>query len=179
MSKLYDFTVQQRNGTEFPLSETRGKVVLIVNTASKCSFTPQYEGLEALYKQFRGKYGEDFVILGFPCNQFMRQEPGTDSEIETFCRVNYGVTFPVLAKLDVNGATAAPLYKWLKEQKRGSLCMKRITWNFTKASFLPVALSNFCVADKRHMLTVSDAVRGGSEWDSTEPVVSYQEAGRP
>lgn len=116
----------------FPLDQTRGKVVLVVNTASKCSFTPQYDGLEKLYQRLRGKYGDDFVILGFPCNQFMRQEPGSNNDIQSFCQVNYGVTFPVLAKIDVNGSDASPLYQWLKKQKPGFFGLRRIIWNFTK-----------------------------------------------
>lgn len=105
-------------GAEYPLSYTKDKVVLIVNTASKCSFTPQYQGLEELYCRLRAKYGDKFVILGFPCNQFLRQEPGSNDVIQSFCQVNYGVTFPVLAKLKVNGGQADPLYRWLKGQKK-------------------------------------------------------------
>jgi glutathione peroxidase len=106
--------------------------VLVVNTASKCGFTPQYGGLEKLYKDVRAKHGDDFVILGFPCNQFGSQEPGSDDDIQSFCQVNYGVSFPVLAKVDVNGDTATPLFKWLKEEKPGLMGLKRIKWNFEK-----------------------------------------------
>jgi glutathione peroxidase len=120
------------NEEEYPLSSTKGKVVLVVNTASKCNFTPQYQGLEDIYRRLREKYDEDFVILGFPCNQFLRQEPGSNNDIQSFCQLSYGVTFPVLAKINVNGGQAAPLYRWLKQQKRGSLGRQRITWNFTK-----------------------------------------------
>lgn len=105
---------------------------MVVNTASKCGFTPQFEGLEKLYKDVRAKHGEDFVILGFPCNQFAGQDPGTDEEIQSFCQINYGVTFPVLQKIDVNGDDAAPVFKWLKEQKSGLMGLKRIKWNFEK-----------------------------------------------
>ena len=106
--------------------------MLVVNTASKCGFTPQYGGLEKLYKDVRAKHGDDFVILGFPCNQFGSQEPGSDDDIQSFCQVNYGVSFPVLAKVDVNGDTATPLFKWLKEEKPGLMGLKRIKWNFEK-----------------------------------------------
>lgn len=115
-----------------PLSDYKGKVVLIVNTASKCGFTPQYAGLEKLYKSVREKHPDDFVILGFPCNQFGGQEPGTDEQIQEFCQINYGVTFPIMQKVNVNGDDAAPLFKWLKEEKPGLLGLKRVKWNFEK-----------------------------------------------
>lgn len=115
-----------------PLSEYKGKVVLIVNTASKCGFTPQFEGLEALYKKVGEKHPDDFAILGFPCNQFGSQDPGTNDEIQSFCKVNYGVTFPVMQKIDVNGDKAAPLFQWLKEEKPGLMGLRRIKWNFEK-----------------------------------------------
>lgn len=110
---IYDFTVQNAKGEAISLSEYRGKVLLVVNTATKCGLTPQYEALETLYKKYRG---QGFEILDFPCNQFMKQAPGTDEEIEGFCTLHYGTTFPRFAKLDVNGKDAAPLYVWLKEQ---------------------------------------------------------------
>ncbi|KAJ5116062.1 hypothetical protein N7456_000410 [Penicillium angulare] len=131
-SPFYNFKVLDRNGKEYPLSSTKGKVVLVVNTASKCSFTVQYQGLEDIYRRLQEEYNEDFVILGFPCNQFLRQEPGSNDDIQSFCQLNYGVTFPVLAKVNVNGGQTAPIYKWLKQQKRGFLGCQRITWNFTK-----------------------------------------------
>jgi glutathione peroxidase len=106
--------------------------VLIVNTASKCGFTPQYAGLEKLYKDIQEKHGEDFVILGFPCNQFGGQEPGTDDDIQSFCQVNYGVTFPIMQKIEVNGDGAHPLFNWLKDEQPGILGIKRIKWNFEK-----------------------------------------------
>ena len=106
--------------------------MLVVNTASKCGFTPQYAGLEKLYKDLSAKHGDDFVVLGFPCNQFGGQEPGTDDEIQNFCQVNYGVSFPIMSKIEVNGDDAAPLYKWMKESKPGLMGMKRIKWNFEK-----------------------------------------------
>lgn len=115
-----------------PLSDYKGKVVLIVNTASKCGFTPQYEGLEKLYKSLKEKHGDDFTILGFPCNQFGGQEPGSDEEVQSFCQLNYGVTFPIMGKSDVNGDKANPLYEWMKNEKPGLLGMKRIKWNFEK-----------------------------------------------
>lgn len=119
-------------GNEIDLAKFKGKVVLVVNTASKCGFTPQYGGLEKLYKDLRGQYGDDFEILGFPCNQFGAQEPGSNDDIQSFCQVNYGVSFPILSKIDVNGDSSAPLYQWLKDQKSGLLGLKRIKWNFEK-----------------------------------------------
>ncbi|MDX1296332.1 MAG: glutathione peroxidase [Sulfurimonadaceae bacterium] len=117
------------NGEETSLSEYRGKVLLIVNTASKCGFTPQYEGLEALYQHYKD---DGLMILGFPCNQFSEQEPGTNDEIANFCRVNYGVSFDMFAKIDVNGDNAHPLYKYLKREASGFLGSESIKWNFTK-----------------------------------------------
>lgn len=120
-------------GEWYSLDNNRDKVVLIVNTASKCGFTPQYKGLETLYKELNAKYGEGkFEILAFPCNQFFKQEPGSNAEIEQFCETKYKVTFPVFAKIDVNGPLASPLYKWLKTQRKGFLGVGRIGWNFTK-----------------------------------------------
>ena len=129
MASIYDFSVEDITGKEVTLDKYRGKAMLIVNTASKCGFTPQYKGLEALYEKLHGK-GLD--ILGFPCNQFGAQEPGSESEIEQFCEINYGVTFPMFAKVDVNGDAAAPLYKYLKKEKAGLLGSEAIKWNFTK-----------------------------------------------
>ena len=103
--------------------------MLVVNTASKCGFTPQYEGLEALYKKYKD---QGFVVLGFPCNQFGRQEPGSESDIEDFCQLNYGVSFPMFAKIDVNGDDADPLFKYLKSSQKGILGSEKIKWNFTK-----------------------------------------------
>lgn len=105
---------------------------MIVNTASKCGFTPQYAGLETLYKSLKEKHGDDFTILGFPCNQFGGQEPGSDDEIQNFCQINYGVSFPIMQKIEVNGDGAAPLYKWLKNEKAGLMGLKLIKWNFEK-----------------------------------------------
>jgi peroxiredoxin len=119
-------------GQPVPLVDYKGKVVLVVNTASKCGLTGQYEGLEKLYKDMKVKHGEDFTILGFPCNQFAGQEPGSNEEVQTFCQVNYGVTFPVMGKSDVNGSNANPLYEWMKQEQPGLLGMKRIKWNFEK-----------------------------------------------
>ena len=129
MSKVYDFTVNDIRGKAVPLDRYRGKVLLIVNTASECGFTPQYKGLEAIYERLKGKGLE---ILGFPCNQFGAQEPGTEEQIAQFCEVNYGVTFPLFAKVDVNGDKAAPLYRYLKHEKPGLLGSEAIKWNFTK-----------------------------------------------
>ena len=119
-------------GEETPLADYKGKVVLVVNTASKCGFTPQYAGLEALYKKITEKHPKDFTILGFPCNQFSNQDPGSNDEIQEFCQLNYGVTFPVLGKVDVNGDAADPLFEWLKKEKTGPLGLKRVKWNFEK-----------------------------------------------
>ena len=121
---IYDFTVKRTDENDFSLTEYKGKVLLVVNTATGCGFTPQYTDLQALY----AKYNErGFEVLDFPCNQFLNQAPGTDAEIGTFCSVNFNTTFPRFKKIKVNGVDADPLYKWLKEQKGG-----RIKWNFTK-----------------------------------------------
>ena len=128
MTALYDFSAQLNSGEVCPLSEFRGKVLLIVNVASKCGFTPQYEGLQGLQETF-GPRG--FAILAFPCDQFGHQEPGTDAEIAAFCQRKFAVSFPLFAKIEVNGAGAHPLYRWLKQQKGGFLG-SRIKWNFTK-----------------------------------------------
>ena len=125
----YDFEAQTLDGKPAPLGDYRGKVLLIVNTASKCGFTPQYEGLEALYRKHKD---QGFVVLGFPCNQFGAQEPGTEAEIAQFCSLNYGVTFPIFAKVDVNGAHAHPLFQFLKSEKTGLFGTENIKWNFTK-----------------------------------------------
>lgn len=129
MTTIYDFKADSLAGTSVALEKYRGKVVLVVNTASKCGFTPQYQGLEDLYKEFREKGVE---ILGFPCNQFGKQEPGTAEDIGTFCEKNYGVSFPLFAKIDVNGNEAHPLFSYLKKEKPGVLGLKAIKWNFTK-----------------------------------------------
>ncbi|KZL86725.1 glutathione peroxidase [Colletotrichum incanum] len=129
---FYDFKPLDKRGQEVPLADYKGKVVLVVNTASKCGFTPQYAGLEKLYKDIKEKHGDDFVILGFPCNQFGGQEPGSDDDIQNFCQVNYGVSFPIMQKTDVNGDNANPLFQWLKEEKPGIMGLKRIKWNFEK-----------------------------------------------
>ena len=125
---LYDFTVKDINGKDVSLSEYKGKVLLIVNTATGCGFTPQYEGLEALYRELKDK---DFEILDFPCNQFGNQAPGPEEEIVSFCKLRYDVSFPQFKKIEVNGANESPLYTWLKQQKGGVLG-SAIKWNFTK-----------------------------------------------
>ena len=125
---IYEYKVNDIDGNEVPLSKYKGKVLLIVNTASKCGFTPQFEGLEELYKKYMDK---DFVVLGFPCNQFKNQDPDSNGEIKSFCSLNYGVTFPMFEKIDVNGKDEHPLYKFLKSKKSGILGNK-IKWNFTK-----------------------------------------------
>jgi glutathione peroxidase len=129
MGDVYDFEVNRLNGDPAKLSEYRGKALLIVNTASKCGFTSQYSGLEKLYGKFQARGLE---ILGFPCNQFGKQEPGGAEEIAEFCSVNYGVTFPMFEKIDVNGKSAHPLYQHLKSEARGLLGSEPIKWNFTK-----------------------------------------------
>jgi len=126
---VYDFSAQRLDGQEENLSAYRGQVLLIVNTASQCGFTPQYGGLETLYENLRE---DGFTILGFPCNQFGAQEPGSEAEIGQFCRANYGVSFPMFAKIEVNGERAHPLYKYLKDAKPGLLGTEAIKWNFTK-----------------------------------------------
>jgi glutathione peroxidase len=126
---VYSFSAMALDGNDVPLSDYKGKVLLVVNTASKCGFTPQYKGLEELYGQFKDR---GLVVLGFPCNQFGAQEPGTEAEIAQFCEVNYGVTFPMFAKIDVNGAETHPLYKFLKGEQSGILGTEGIKWNFTK-----------------------------------------------
>jgi glutathione peroxidase len=131
-TSFFDFEPVDKKGAPFPLSSLNGKVVLVVNTASKCGFTPQFEGLEKLYQNLKAQYPEDFTVIGFPCNQFGNQDPGSDDDIQSFCQLNYGVTFPVLGKLDVNGANAAPVWTFLKEQQPGILGMKRVKWNFEK-----------------------------------------------
>ena len=126
---IHEFSAATLDDKEKSLAEYKGKVVLIVNTASKCGFTPQYAGLEAIYEKYKD---QGFVILGFPCNQFGAQEPGSETEIEQFCQVNYGVKFPMFGKIDVNGSNAHPLYKFLTSEKPGILGLEAIKWNFTK-----------------------------------------------
>jgi len=126
---IHEFSAKTLGGKEISLSDYKGKVVLIVNTASKCGFTPQYAGLETLYEKYKDK---GFVVLGFPCNQFGAQEPGSEGDIEQFCQVNYGVKFPMFGKIDVNGSDAHPLYQFLKSEKAGILGTEAIKWNFTK-----------------------------------------------
>ena len=129
MTTIADFTADLPGGKQVNLSDKQGKVLLVVNTASKCGFTPQYDGLEALWKQ----YGErGFEVLAFPCNQFGGQEPGTADQIEEFCKVNFGLSFPLMAKVEVNGPNETPLYSWLKSEAPGVMGTKSIKWNFTK-----------------------------------------------
>ena len=129
MAQIYDFSANRLGEESQDLSDYRGKALLVVNTASKCGFTPQYEGLEALYKKYRDRGLE---ILGFPCNQFMKQEPGDAEEIASFCQTTYGVSFPMFARIDVNGPMAHPLYQYLTAAVPGVLGTKSIKWNFTK-----------------------------------------------
>ncbi|WP_295798403.1 glutathione peroxidase [uncultured Microbulbifer sp.] len=129
MADLFQIPVKTSEGSEATLDQYKGKVLLIVNTASKCGFTPQYKGLEELFQQYKDR---GLVVLGFPCNQFGKQEPGSDSEIQQFCELNYGVSFPVYAKLEVNGDGAHPLFSYLKKQAPGILGTQGIKWNFTK-----------------------------------------------
>lgn len=129
MTTIADFEVTTNRGETLDLGTKLGKVLLVVNTASKCGFTPQYDGLEALFQQFKDK---EFEVLGFPCNQFGAQEPGNADEIAEFCKVNFGVSFPLMAKVDVNGADASPLFDWMKSEKKGLMGSTSIKWNFTK-----------------------------------------------
>ena len=128
MTTFHDFSATAIDGVETDLAQYKGKTVLVVNVASKCGFTPQYEGLENLYEQYED---QGLVVLGFPCDQFGHQEPGSEDEIQEFCQLTYGVKFPMFAKVDVNGSDAHPLYQWLRTQKGGVLG-DRIKWNFTK-----------------------------------------------
>lgn len=129
MTTIADFTVTTNHGEELNLAEKKGKVLLVVNTASKCGFTPQYDGLEAVFQKYKDR---GFEVLGFPCNQFGNQEPGNAEEIEQFCKINYGVTFPLMEKIDVNGDSASPLFDWMKEEAKGLFGSTSIKWNFTK-----------------------------------------------
>lgn len=126
---LYDFTVKSIDGSEFKMSDLKGKKVLIVNTASKCGYTPQYEDLQKLYEKYGG---ENFTIIGFPANNFMGQEPGSNEEIATFCQVNYGVTFPMMAKISVKGKDQHPLYQWLTTKELNGVMDSKVKWNFQK-----------------------------------------------
>ena len=126
---IYSFKAPRLNGQEQSLADYEGKVMLVVNTASKCGFTPQYEGLEKVYQHYKDK---GLVVLGFPCNQFGAQEPGGKEEIQAFCQLNYGVSFPMFDKVDVNGSNTHPLYEYLKKQATGVLGSESIKWNFTK-----------------------------------------------
>ena len=129
MTTIYDFSAEKLEGGTQALSDYAGKVVLIVNTASKCGFTPQFEGLEKVYERYKD---QGFVVLGFPCNQFASQDPGSNTDIGEFCQRNYGVSFPMFAKIDVNGSDAHPLYKYLTKEAKGLLGTEAVKWNFTK-----------------------------------------------
>ncbi|ABC63490.1 glutathione peroxidase [Erythrobacter litoralis] len=129
MTTIADFTVTTNRGEELDLAEKKGKVLLVVNTASKCGFTPQYDGLEELYQQYKN---QGFEVLGFPCNQFGAQEPGSADEIAEFCKVNFGVTFPLMEKVEVNGPDASPVFDWMKGEAEGLMGSTGIKWNFTK-----------------------------------------------
>lgn len=129
MTTIADFSVETNKGDTLDLKEKLGKVLLVVNTASKCGFTPQYDGLEKLYQDYSE---QGFEVLAFPCNQFGSQEPGSAEDIEQFCKVNFGLTFPLMQKIDVNGADASPLFDWMKRDAPGLMGSKAIKWNFTK-----------------------------------------------
>ncbi len=129
MSKIYEYSVKDKDDSEIKMGDYRGKTLLIVNTASKCGFTPQYDGLNELQKKYAD---QGFSVLAFPCNQFGKQEPGSNSEIQDFCSLNFDVSFPVLAKIDVNGENEEPLFGHLKSEKPGIMGSKGIKWNFTK-----------------------------------------------
>lgn len=126
---IYDFKVKDSKGELIPLSNYKDQVVIVVNTASKCGYTPQYKDLQALYEEYKS---EGLIVIGFPCNQFMNQEPGSNEEIQSFCELNFGVTFPILGKVDVNGDDADPLFKYLSKNAPGIMGLKSIKWNFTK-----------------------------------------------
>ncbi|KAF9974049.1 Glutathione peroxidase 2 [Actinomortierella ambigua] len=129
VNSFFDLKAKNKKQEEISMKTFENKVILVVNVASKCGFTPQYAGLEELYKKYKDR---GLVIIGFPCNQFGGQEPGNEEEIESFCQVNFGVTFPLMAKIDVNGSKEDPVYAWLKSQKAGLLGLQRIKWNFEK-----------------------------------------------
>jgi len=129
MTTAYDFSAKTLDGQDQPLADYKGKAMLVVNTASKCGFTPQYTGLEKLWETYKD---QGLVVLGFPCDQFGHQEPGDADEIRNFCSLNYDVSFPLYEKVEVNGGAAHPLWKWLKKEKPGLLGMESIKWNFTK-----------------------------------------------
>lgn len=160
MGGVHSFVVERLEGGNLDIADYVGKVLLIVNTASECGFTPQYAGLEKLWQDYRGR---GLVVLGFPCNQFGGQEPGSAGDIGAFCQKNFGVTFPLAAKVDVNGATAHPLFKFLTEQAPGLLGSKAIKWNFTKflvdrqgtvvSRFAPTTKPEDLVQDIEHLLS--------------------------
>lgn len=159
MATIYDFTVKNNHNEDFHFEEYKDKVLLIVNTASKCGFTPQYEGLENLYQEYKD---QGLVVIGFPCNQFGGQEPANDAEIASFCSLNYNITFPLMRKVDVNGKDATPLYQFLKKEA-GGFIFSAIKWNFTKflisrdaktiKRFAPTAKPQSLEADIKQMLT--------------------------
>ncbi len=155
---FYDIDLVTIDGTLQKMEVYRGKTLLIVNVASQCGFTPQYEGLQALYEQFKDR---GFVVLGFPCNQFGQQEPGGEAEIEQFCTRNFSVTFPMFAKIDVNGANVHPLYQYLKSEKPGILGTEAIKWNFTKFLVGPDGrvLKRYAPNDKPEMIAADLSVR--------------------
>jgi len=128
-TSFYEFTVKDISGEDYPLSQLKGKKVLVVNTASKCGFTPQYEGLQELYEKYGG---DDFMIIGFPANNFAKQEPGSNEEIANFCQINYGVTFPMMSKISVKGDDQHPLYTWLTSKSENGVEKSKVSWNFQK-----------------------------------------------
>lgn len=129
MAEIYSYKANDIKGNEISMGDFQGKVIVIVNTASKCGFTPQFQGLEELYEQYKER---GLVILGFPCNQFLKQDPGSDAEISEFCSLNYGVSFPMFSKIDVNGEDTHPLFQYLKSQAKGLMGSEKVKWNFTK-----------------------------------------------
>jgi glutathione peroxidase len=155
---FYDIDLVSIDGKPQKMDLYRGKTLLIVNVASQCGFTPQYEGLQALYDKFRNR---GFVVLGFPCNQFRQQEPGGEAEIEQFCTKSYGVTFPMFAKIEVNGVNAHPLYRYLKAEKPGILGTEAIKWNFTKflVSSAGTVLKRYAPSDKPEAIEADLAAR--------------------
>ena len=131
-TSFFDFTTRDKNGQIYPLSQHNGKVILVVNTASKCGLTPQFRGLEDLHKRIANAHPDQFVILGFPSNQFYGLDPGSNHDIQSFCQLKYGVSFPVLAKTNVNGDDAEAVFDWMKTEKPGLCGLKRVKWNFEK-----------------------------------------------
>ena len=163
MQTIADFTAKLPNGEEISLADKLGKVLLVVNTASKCGFTPQYDGLEALWRKYRDR---GFEVIAFPCNQFGHQEPGDAGQIEEFCKVNFGLSFPLMGKIEVNGDNAAPLYDWMKAEAPGLMGTKSVKWNFTK--FLIGRDGKVVTAPQPHCPGTPSPLDTNGGWGNTE-----------